>query len=162
MKNFTVPVVIAISLQIDAKLYALGNRQATNSSKLRGKIAGAHFARKQRSFSKIDLPYIAINFLSGKGPGHNTSSRGPSKPKQFPPERSIRQSVGFLIRRARFLNGAAMAKRDNNPTSHDVVKRLVRETGISEAQARDLVRLIGLHWSSLVREAKLIASSPRD
>lgn len=55
-----------------------------------------------------------------------------------------------------------MAKRDNNPPSHDVVQRLVRETGISEAQARDLVRLIGLDWSSLVREAKLIASPPRD
>ncbi|RWB77133.1 MAG: hypothetical protein EOQ50_09465 [Mesorhizobium sp.] len=61
-----------------------------------------------------------------------------------------------------FLNGAAMAKRDNNPPSHDVVQRLVRETGISEAQARELVRLIGLDWSSLVREAKLIASPPRD
>ncbi|CDX31797.1 hypothetical protein MPLA_1530023 [Mesorhizobium sp. ORS 3359] len=55
-----------------------------------------------------------------------------------------------------------MAKRDNNPPSHDVVKRLMQETGISEAQARDLVRLIGLDWSSLVREAKLIASPPGD
>ncbi|RWE73903.1 MAG: hypothetical protein EOS42_18605 [Mesorhizobium sp.] len=108
------------------------------------------------------MPYIALNFLSDKGSGQNTSNRGPTKPKQFPPERSIRQSVGFLIQRAGFLNGAAMAKRDNNPPSHDVVQRPVRETGISEAQASDLVRLIGLDWSSLVREAKLIASPPRD
>lgn len=55
-----------------------------------------------------------------------------------------------------------MTERDNNPTHHDVVKRLVQETGISEAQARELVHLIGLDWSSLVREAKLIASSRRD
>jgi hypothetical protein len=55
-----------------------------------------------------------------------------------------------------------MASRNDNQTSHDVVKRLVRETGVSEAQARELVRLIGLDWSSLVREAKLIASAPRD
>lgn len=55
-----------------------------------------------------------------------------------------------------------MTERDNNPTPQDVVKRLVRETGISEAQARELVHLIGLDWSSLVREAKLIASPPRD
>lgn len=55
-----------------------------------------------------------------------------------------------------------MAERDNNPPSPDVVKRLMQETGIREAQARDLVRLIGLDWSSLVREAKLIASPPRD
>ena len=59
------------------------------------------------------------------------------------------------------MNGAAMAERDN-PTQDDLVKRLVQETGISEAQARELVHLIGLDWSSLVRGAKLIASPPRD
>lgn len=55
-----------------------------------------------------------------------------------------------------------MADRDDNPTTDDVVQRLVQETGISEAQARELVRLIGPDWSSLVREAKLIAPPPRD
>ena len=55
-----------------------------------------------------------------------------------------------------------MTERDNKPTPQDVVKRLVQETGISEAQARELVHLIGLDWSSLVREAKLIASRPPD
>jgi alkylhydroperoxidase family enzyme len=65
-------------------------------------------------------------------------------------------------RRVGFVDGTAMANRNDNQTSHDVVKRLVRETGVSEAQARELVRLIGLDWSSLVREAKLITSAPRD
>ena len=46
---------------------------------------------------------------------------------------------------------------DRNPTLADYVKRLVQETGISEAQALELIRLIGLDWSSLVREAKLLA-----
>ncbi|MBZ9986468.1 hypothetical protein LB572_05080 [Mesorhizobium sp. BH1-1-5] len=55
-----------------------------------------------------------------------------------------------------------MADKDDNPTLDDVVKRLVQETGVSEAQALELVYLIGLDWGSLVREAKLIAPPPRD
>ena len=37
-----------------------------------------------------------------------------------------------------------------------VIQRLVRETGITEQQARELVILLGSDWSSLVREAKLL------
>jgi hypothetical protein len=48
----------------------------------------------------------------------------------------------------------------NHPTLDEFVQRLVTETGISEAQALELIYLIGLNWSSLVREAKAIASPP--
>lgn len=37
-----------------------------------------------------------------------------------------------------------------------LAERLVAETGISQAQARDLIALLGSDWSSLVREARLI------
>ncbi|WP_167507114.1 MULTISPECIES: hypothetical protein [unclassified Mesorhizobium] len=47
---------------------------------------------------------------------------------------------------------------DRNPTLDDYVKRLVDETGISERQALELIRLIGLDWSSFVREPKLLVS----
>ena len=36
------------------------------------------------------------------------------------------------------------------------IHRLVRETGISVIQATELVSLLGLNWSSLIREARLI------
>lgn len=42
-----------------------------------------------------------------------------------------------------------------------LMRRLVQATGISEAQARELVELLGTEWSSLVREAKLLKSSGR-
>ncbi|RWB91438.1 MAG: hypothetical protein EOQ52_06915 [Mesorhizobium sp.] len=35
-----------------------------------------------------------------------------------------------------------------------LVQRLMRQTGVSEAQARELVLLIGLNWASLMREAR--------
>lgn len=35
--------------------------------------------------------------------------------------------------------------------------RLVAETGISTSQARELILFLGANWSSLVREAKLLA-----
>jgi hypothetical protein len=35
-----------------------------------------------------------------------------------------------------------------------IVQRLVREVGVSEAQANQLILLIGLNWASLMREAK--------
>jgi len=34
------------------------------------------------------------------------------------------------------------------------VRRLVVETGITEAEARELISILGLEWPSLVREAK--------
>jgi hypothetical protein len=36
--------------------------------------------------------------------------------------------------------------------------RLVAETGISASQAKELIFLVGVNWSSLVREAKLLAA----
>ena len=39
----------------------------------------------------------------------------------------------------------------------DIVKRLVKETCISEWQALELIQFLGLNWSSLVREAKILA-----
>jgi hypothetical protein len=37
-----------------------------------------------------------------------------------------------------------------------VIQRLVRETGITPEQARELVSILGHDWSSLVREARLL------
>ena len=37
-----------------------------------------------------------------------------------------------------------------------LIKRLVQETGITEAEASDLVTLLGMDWSSLVREARVL------
>jgi hypothetical protein len=41
------------------------------------------------------------------------------------------------------------------------IERLVQETGITEDQAQELVVLLGLNWSSLVREARLLRNSAR-
>jgi hypothetical protein len=37
-----------------------------------------------------------------------------------------------------------------------IIQRLSITTGISEARARDLVAMLGNHWPSLIREAKLL------
>jgi hypothetical protein len=37
-----------------------------------------------------------------------------------------------------------------------LTKRLVEKTGITEAQARQLVETLGPNWSSLVREANIL------
>jgi hypothetical protein len=42
-----------------------------------------------------------------------------------------------------------------------VVRRLVKETGISEEQARELIFFLGLQWPSLLREAKALAAKQR-
>ncbi|QND59860.1 hypothetical protein [Mesorhizobium huakuii] len=43
------------------------------------------------------------------------------------------------------------------PTAADeLIRRLVKETGITEAQARELVLFLGYNWSSLVREARML------
>ena len=39
--------------------------------------------------------------------------------------------------------------------------RLVTETGITTSQARELIVLMGTNWSSLIREARLLAASRR-
>jgi hypothetical protein len=42
-------------------------------------------------------------------------------------------------------------------TSDPVILRLVKETGITEVEAREIVALLGVvNWSSLVREARLL------
>lgn len=40
------------------------------------------------------------------------------------------------------------------------LKRLAREAGVTEAQAVYLVSLVGLNWSSLTREARLLVKMP--
>jgi hypothetical protein len=39
----------------------------------------------------------------------------------------------------------------------DLIRRLASETGITEAQARELVAFLGLNWASLLREARILA-----
>ncbi|WP_434722039.1 hypothetical protein [Mesorhizobium sp. RIZ17] len=38
----------------------------------------------------------------------------------------------------------------------EIVKRLMKQTGITEAQALELVYRVGLNWPSLVRQAKAL------
>lgn len=45
---------------------------------------------------------------------------------------------------------------DKRETQEAVAVELVQATGITIAQARELVRFLGADWSSLVREARLI------
>ena len=52
------------------------------------------------------------------------------------------------------LSEGPMALEPRESKDISVVQRLVREIGITEAQALELVSLIGLNWASLVREAK--------
>lgn len=52
-----------------------------------------------------------------------------------------------------------MADEPDKPQAMDgpVIQRLVKETGITHEQARELVGLLGsLNWPSLVREARLL------
>lgn len=43
-----------------------------------------------------------------------------------------------------------------------LINRLVRETGVTEAEASDLITMLGVDWSSLVREARLQKSKRSD
>jgi hypothetical protein len=51
-----------------------------------------------------------------------------------------------------------MVDEQNKPSATDgVACRLVSETGITEAQARELIAFLGPHnWSSLMREACML------
>lgn len=49
-----------------------------------------------------------------------------------------------------------MALAPRNTLDIAVVKRLMQEIGVTEAQAWELVSLLGSDWSSLLREAKLL------
>ena len=42
--------------------------------------------------------------------------------------------------------------------AHPMLYRLMKDTHITEDQARELIALIGPEWSSLVREARILAS----
>jgi len=53
-----------------------------------------------------------------------------------------------------------MSDDHENPDLEVFVKRLAEQTGITEAQALELVLLIGLDWNSLLREAKTMKSGP--
>lgn len=50
-------------------------------------------------------------------------------------------------------------EREQQATIREVVQRLMRETGISEAEALELVGFLGSNWPSLVREARMISSA---
>jgi hypothetical protein len=52
-----------------------------------------------------------------------------------------------------------MADEPDRPRANDepVIQRLVKDTGVTEQQARELVAMLGgSNWSSLVREARLL------
>ncbi|UVK57562.1 hypothetical protein DBIPINDM_008163 (plasmid) [Mesorhizobium sp. AR02] len=52
-----------------------------------------------------------------------------------------------------------MADESDNPRvmNGPVIQRLVKETGITEAEARELVSYLGGgNWSSLIREARML------
>ena len=52
----------------------------------------------------------------------------------------------------------SLAAPPNAVQSLAVVQRLMAETRITEAQAIELIAFLGLNWSSLLREAKLLNS----
>jgi hypothetical protein len=55
-----------------------------------------------------------------------------------------------------------MTEKQNGAAFEGLIKRLAAETGVSEAQARELVRLLGVDWSSLIREARILRSPVRE
>ena len=54
-----------------------------------------------------------------------------------------------------------MTEKQNGTAFEGLIKRLAAETGVSEAQARELVRLLGVDWSSLIREARILRGPVR-
>lgn len=49
----------------------------------------------------------------------------------------------------------------SNSSKRGTVMRLVREIGVTEAQAWELVTLLGTDWGSLIREAKILREGGR-
>lgn len=49
-----------------------------------------------------------------------------------------------------------MTEKQNPTIFEGLIKRLMAETDISEAQARELVLMLGAEWASLVREARML------
>lgn len=54
-----------------------------------------------------------------------------------------------------------MTEKQSGDAYEGLIRRLAAETGISEAQARELVHLLGVDWSSLIREARMLPSPVR-
>lgn len=52
-----------------------------------------------------------------------------------------------------------MTQDRRTPELDDYIRQLVKNTGITEAQALELIYLLGLNWASLVREAKALKKS---
>ncbi|GLS41589.1 hypothetical protein GCM10010869_71860 [Mesorhizobium tianshanense] len=44
----------------------------------------------------------------------------------------------------------------SEPPDNSIVQRLVKEAGITEEQARDLIAVLGYSWASLIREARFL------
>jgi hypothetical protein len=44
----------------------------------------------------------------------------------------------------------------SRPSDDSIVQRLVKEAGITEEQARDLIAVLGYSWASLIREARFL------
>jgi hypothetical protein len=44
----------------------------------------------------------------------------------------------------------------SRPSDDSIVQRLVKEAGITEEQARDLIAVLGYGWASLIREARFL------
>ena len=55
-----------------------------------------------------------------------------------------------------------MTEKQNGAAFEGLIKRLAAETGVSEAQASELVHLLGVDWSSLIREARILHSPVRE
>jgi len=47
-------------------------------------------------------------------------------------------------------------ERRENTAHRSLARRLSHETGISEKQAADLIKLIGTDWNSLLREVRIL------
>ncbi len=54
-----------------------------------------------------------------------------------------------------------MIEKQDGATFDVLIRRLAQETGVSEAQARELVHLLGVDWSSLIREARILRNPAR-
>lgn len=52
-----------------------------------------------------------------------------------------------------------MAQDGRTPQVDELVRRLVATTGMTEAQALELVSLLGLNWASLMRVAKVLKAA---
>ncbi|MBZ9942192.1 hypothetical protein LB533_13885 [Mesorhizobium sp. BR1-1-13] len=48
-----------------------------------------------------------------------------------------------------------------DPGIQFLARRLAKEVGIPEAEARGLIKLIGTNWSSLLREARFLKKQRR-